>query len=73
VSPTKIEMLFIHPDVFGKGIGKLLFQFAIRELSAHTVDVNEQNKNAVGFYLKMGFKLAEVKKMHKGMTTRFYI
>ncbi|MBL0882880.1 MAG: acetyltransferase [Chitinophagaceae bacterium] len=56
VANQKIEMLFIHPDVFGKGIGKLLLQFAIHELSAHTVDVNEQNKNAVGFYLKMGFK-----------------
>ena len=51
----KIEMLFIHPDRRGKGIGRLLTEFAINELNADKVDVNEQNDQAVGFYQRMGF------------------
>jgi putative acetyltransferase len=56
VSEQKIEMLFIHPQSFGKGLGKAMIDFAIHELGATKVDVNEQNEQAVGFYLKMGFK-----------------
>lgn len=57
VADHKIEMLFIEPKWFGKGLGKLLVQFAIEELDAKEVDVNEQNEQAVGFYLKMGFQI----------------
>ena len=51
----KIEMLFIHPDFRGKGIGRLLTQFALEELQATLVDVNEQNEQAIGFYKRSGF------------------
>jgi putative acetyltransferase len=54
-SDYKIEMLFIHPDYFGKGIGKLLTLYAINELKIRKVDVNEQNPQAVSFYQKMNF------------------
>lgn len=56
VAEQKIEMLFLDPDVRGKGVGKQLTEFAIKTLKADKVDVNEQNEQAVGFYLKMGFK-----------------
>lgn len=56
VADQKIEMLFLDPDTRGKGIGKQLTEFAIRTLKVNAVDVNEQNEQAVGFYLKMGFK-----------------
>lgn len=56
VAEHKIEMLFLHPDAMGKGIGRRLTDFAIHTLQATTVDVNEQNEQAVHFYLKMGFK-----------------
>ena len=56
VAEQKIEMLFLDPDARGKGVGKQLTEFAIQTLKANTVDVNEQNEQAVGFYLKMGFK-----------------
>lgn len=56
VTGQKIEMLFLDPDVRGKGIGKQLTEFAIQTLKVNTVDVNEQNEQAVGFYLKIGFK-----------------
>lgn len=55
---NKIEMLFIHPDARGKGIGKRLLMYAIQVLQATEVDVNEQNPQAVGFYLHEGFVVA---------------
>ncbi len=57
LSSDKIEMLFLRPDVRGKGIGKTLVQFAIREKDIRKVDVNEQNPKAVGFYKHMGFEV----------------
>ena len=48
-------MLFIHPVSRGEGIGKALTEFAIHELHANSVDVNEQNKQAIGFYNHLGF------------------
>ena len=55
VAAGKVEMLVIHPDYRGLGIGKCLLMFAINELNAERLDVNEQNLQAVGFYLKQGF------------------
>lgn len=55
VQERKIEMLFLHPDYFRKGLGKELVQRAFRELEARYVDVNEQNHNAARFYERMGF------------------
>ncbi len=57
VDEHKIEMLFIHPDIRGKGIGRQLITFCMQELHADKVDVNEQNKQAVDFYLHMGFAI----------------
>jgi putative acetyltransferase len=51
-----VDMLFIHPDYFGKGIGTKLLKHALENLSARKVSVNEQNENALEFYKKFGFK-----------------
>lgn len=56
VAEGNIEMLFLHPSVIGKGVGKKLAEYAIHELKARKVDVNEQNEQAVGFYQHIGFK-----------------
>jgi putative acetyltransferase len=56
---NKVEMLFIAPEFFGKGLGKQLMNFAITELHTDEVDVNEQNVNAVQFYKKLGFEVYE--------------
>jgi putative acetyltransferase len=56
LSDSMIEMLFIHPDFFGQGIGKKLAHFAINEKGVTRVGVNEQNEQAVGFYHHLGFK-----------------
>lgn len=57
LSPEKIEMLFVSAGLRGKGIGKQLTLFAIREKGISKVDVNEQNEQALGFYQFMGFKV----------------
>jgi putative acetyltransferase len=54
VAEGKLEALFLHPDRRGTGIGRRLFRHAVDVLGATGVDVNEQNEQAVGFYLRMG-------------------
>jgi putative acetyltransferase len=56
-SADKIQMLFIHPTARGKGIGKILLQYAVEKLGIKKVDVNEQNQQAVGLYAHLGFKI----------------
>jgi putative acetyltransferase len=57
VSGDKLEMLFIHPDYFGLGLGSMLLNKAIIEQGVTKVDVNEQNPDALTFYLKHGFQI----------------
>lgn len=54
-----LQMLFIHPAFRGKGIGKLLVEYAIGRHAVTKVDVNEQNTQALGFYNHMGFQIYE--------------
>lgn len=55
VANQNLEMLFIHPEYRGKGIGKMLLEHAINNFKVNKVDVNEQNVQAVGFYKHYGF------------------
>lgn len=57
VAAQNIEVLFILPTEIGKGLGKALTQYAIDNLKACKVDVNEQNPKALRFYQKLGFKV----------------
>lgn len=57
VQERKIEMLFLHPDYFRRGLGKTFVERAFSELDVEYVDVNEQNPNATKFYERMGFKV----------------
>lgn len=59
VSDRKVEMLFLDPKYFGQGLGQKLLKFAVTELKADKVDVNEQNAKALKFYQKFGFKTFE--------------
>ncbi|MGG0824616.1 GNAT family N-acetyltransferase [Paenibacillus turicensis] len=54
---SKLEMLFIDPDLRGKGIGKQIVQNLIANYQVTEVAVNEQNPLAKGFYEHMGFKV----------------
>lgn len=57
VSGAKVEMLFVAPSCIGQGIGRQLLTHAIAAFGAETLDVNEQNPQAVGFYRRMGFEV----------------
>jgi len=57
VAGNKIEMLFVHPHARGQGIGGQLLAYATAHLGTDEVDVNEQNGQAVGFYLHAGFRV----------------
>ena len=59
VADRKVEMLFLDPKFFGRGFGKRLMEYALIELKANKVDVNEQNSNSVRFYKKLGFETCE--------------
>lgn len=57
VAEGNLEMLFIHNDYRGKGIGKQLIQYGIDHLQITKVDVNEQNRQAADFYKHIGFRV----------------
>ena len=56
VAGERIEMLFVAPEHFGRGVGTLLLRHAVGALGAREVDVNEQNPAAAGFYARRGFR-----------------
>jgi putative acetyltransferase len=70
VAKGNIEMLFVHPDFHGKSVGKQLLLYAIKQMGAVSVDVNEQNPKALGFYTYMGFKVIS-RSEFDGMGKRF--
>ena len=57
VAERKVEMLFIHPDWRGQGAGARLLRYAVTTFGTTVLDVNEQNEQAVGFYLRQGFEI----------------
>ena len=54
-----VEMLFVRPDRMGRGLGRQLLLFVVERCGARSVDVNEQNPQAAGFYRHMGFRVAD--------------
>lgn len=54
IKDDKLEMLFVGER--GRGIGKILLDFAVKERYVTKVDVNAQNIAAVDFYKKYGFR-----------------
>lgn len=51
----EIESLFVDPQHFGKGIGRTFIDHMKRLHDVVTLEVNEQNPQAVGFYEICGF------------------
>ena len=51
----QLEMLFIDNDYRGRGVGSALLHAALARYPSLTVDVNEQNEQALGFYRHHGF------------------
>lgn len=63
VAEQNLEMLFMHSESRGKGIGKALLNYSIAKMNFIKVDVNEQNEQAVGFYEKYGFEISSRSEM----------
>ncbi|MDC0700697.1 GNAT family N-acetyltransferase, partial [Blautia wexlerae] len=59
IAEQKLEMLFLAPDARGRGLGKQLLSYGVREFAVNEVCVNEQNPQAVGFYEHMGFHVVK--------------
>ncbi|WP_338731184.1 GNAT family N-acetyltransferase [Mangrovimonas cancribranchiae] len=55
VVENNLEMLFVHPNYIGKGIGKALIMYTVENMKVSRVDVNQQNEEAIGFYKNYGF------------------
>lgn len=57
IEDTKLEMLFVKNNEWGKGIGRELLNYGIEKYSVNELTVNEQNPKARGFYEHLGFKV----------------
>ena len=55
IAGERLEMLFLSPAERGKGLGRQLVQYGLRQYGLREVTVNEQNPQAVGFYQHLGF------------------
>lgn len=53
---NRLEALFIAPEIFRRGAGRRLVEFARRLKGPLLVDVNEQNLAARAFYESLGFE-----------------
>ncbi|MFY8210254.1 MAG: acetyltransferase [Caulobacter sp.] len=51
-----MEALFIDPEYRGAGLGAMMIDYALAIHPVLTIDVNEQNAQALGFYEHMGFE-----------------
>ncbi|MGE9985978.1 GNAT family N-acetyltransferase [Desulfovibrio sp. SGI.169] len=52
-----VEMLFVEPEFFGRGVGGALLRHARRRHGALRLEVNEQNAGALAFYQRQGFEI----------------
>ena len=57
ISGKKLETLYIIPDKFSKGIGTVLVTTAISKYGVNSVDVHEDNTNAIRFFQHRGFEV----------------
>jgi putative acetyltransferase len=56
INDNHLDALFIDAADRGKGVGRALVEHAMQLHPGLTVDVNEQNDQAIGFYERMGFQ-----------------
>lgn len=55
VAGQSLEMLFVHDDWRGRGVGSALLAAVIEQHDVTGVEVNEQNPDALAFYRSRGF------------------
>lgn len=59
IADAKLEMLFLEPEWFGRGVGRQLVELAIERYKVNSVVVNEQNPRACRFYERFGFRVVD--------------
>lgn len=52
-----VQMLFVEPEFFGRGVGGALLRHARNRHGALHLEVNEQNARALAFYQRQGFEI----------------
>lgn len=57
IENQRLEMLFLSPAERGKGIGRQLLQYGMKNYGLQELTVNEQNLQAVDFYEHLGFEI----------------
>lgn len=57
ITNVQIRLLFIRPEARAAGIGRALVNYVVQHYQISTVDVNEQNVRALGFYTRLGFDI----------------
>ena len=55
IEERKIEMLFLQPEFFRRGIGTAFVRYGFERHGVNSVDCNEQNPGALAFYRRLGF------------------
>lgn len=55
IADQYLEMLFVHADSRSRGVGTALLSLVTDHYGVRSVDVNEQNSQAVEFYKRRGF------------------
>lgn len=53
----RLEMMFVHNEFRGQGVGSALLAHVLELEDVVELDVNEQNEQAVSFYLARGFEV----------------
>jgi len=56
VTGSNMDALFVAREARGRGLGDRLVRHALSLSPMLSTQVNEQNSQAMGFYLKLGFK-----------------
>ncbi|KQY80406.1 acetyltransferase [Brevundimonas sp. Root1423] len=56
LSGDHVDALFVDPALHGRGLGRTLIAHARSLHDSLSLDVNEQNPRAVGFYERLGFE-----------------
>ncbi|MDR1296363.1 MAG: GNAT family N-acetyltransferase [Deltaproteobacteria bacterium] len=57
LSGPEVEMLFVDPDFCRRGLGTRLLDLARKLYGRLSLDVNEQNPEALAFYRRFGFEV----------------
>ena len=69
--PEHVAMLFVDPTIQGEGIGRRLFEEALRRIRATHQDVKtirvHASRYAVPFYRRLGFRQADLEQEKDGM------